>query len=197
MFDQFTKFCIYGKEKILIQGFLSISAVQNTGMGFGIMQGNNSAIIFLVLIFIGFMIMFRMQINPQTIISIENALPRIVITMILITFSFPLAGFLIDLLFGSIGFFAYMLTSTYNEVVQQTGGILDRPVEQLSLVEKYMGAGFSDLWPAKGISDANSVGHAFYNVMPNFIKLALDSTVGAGLAYVATKYFSWQLLFLL
>ncbi len=53
----------------------------------------------LVLIAIGFMIMFRMKINPQTVISLENALPRIVISLILITFSFPIAGFLIDLMY--------------------------------------------------------------------------------------------------
>ncbi len=56
-------------------------------------------ILVLILIIIGFMIMFRMKINPQTVISIENALPRIVISLILITFSFAIAGFLIDLMY--------------------------------------------------------------------------------------------------
>ena len=53
----------------------------------------------IVLIAIGFMIMFRAKINPQTIISVENALPKIVIALILITFSFAIAGFLIDLMY--------------------------------------------------------------------------------------------------
>lgn len=53
----------------------------------------------LVLIAIGFMIMFRMKLNPQTVISIESALPRIIISLILITFSFAIAGFLIDLMY--------------------------------------------------------------------------------------------------
>lgn len=53
----------------------------------------------LVMIVIGFMIMFRMKINPQTVISVENALPKIVITLILITFSFAIAGLLIDIMY--------------------------------------------------------------------------------------------------
>jgi hypothetical protein len=56
-------------------------------------------ILVIILVAIGFMIMFRMKLNPQTVISIENALPRIVVTLILITFSFAIAGFLIDLMY--------------------------------------------------------------------------------------------------
>jgi hypothetical protein len=53
----------------------------------------------LVLIAIGFMIMFRMKINAQTVIAVENSLPRIVISLLLITFSFPIAGFMVDLMY--------------------------------------------------------------------------------------------------
>ncbi|GAB4219191.1 MAG: hypothetical protein Fur009_4100 [Candidatus Microgenomates bacterium] len=59
-------------------------------------------IITLVLVTIGFMIMFRTKINPQTVISIENALPKIVIAMILITFSYPIVGLMIDLMYISL-----------------------------------------------------------------------------------------------
>ncbi|MCS6956488.1 MAG: hypothetical protein NZM02_01415 [Patescibacteria group bacterium] len=59
-------------------------------------------IITLVLVTIGFMIMFRTKINPQTVISIENALPKIIISMILITFSYPIAGLMIDLMYVSL-----------------------------------------------------------------------------------------------
>lgn len=56
----------------------------------------------MVLIGIGFMIMFRVKINPQTVISLENALPRIVLSLVLITFSFAIAGFLIDAMYIAI-----------------------------------------------------------------------------------------------
>ena len=52
-----------------------------------------------ILIAIGFMVMFRTKINPQTVISVENSLPKIIISLILITFSFAIAGFMIDLMY--------------------------------------------------------------------------------------------------
>lgn len=66
------------------------------------MRNFSFVIIVLVLVSIGFMIMFRMKINPQTVISIENALPKIIITLILITFSYPIVGLLIDLVYISL-----------------------------------------------------------------------------------------------
>ena len=56
-------------------------------------------VLVIILISIGFMIMFRVKLNPQTVISLENSLPRIVVTLLLITFSFPIAGFMIDLMY--------------------------------------------------------------------------------------------------
>lgn len=65
------------------------------------------AYVFFVLVFlsIGFMIMFRVKINPRTVITIQNSIPKIVITMILVTFSYAIAGLVIDLmyLFSAIG----------------------------------------------------------------------------------------------
>lgn len=79
------------------------------GVGFGaikpfaslwkIFRDLSYMLLVLVLIAIGFMIMFRAKINPQTVISVENALPKIVISLILITFSFAIAGFMIDLMY--------------------------------------------------------------------------------------------------
>jgi hypothetical protein len=58
------------------------------------------AYLFLVIVFIivGFMIMFRAKIDPQTVASIQNALPQLVIALILITFSYALAGLMFDLM---------------------------------------------------------------------------------------------------
>ncbi|MCX7996194.1 MAG: hypothetical protein N2691_00335 [Patescibacteria group bacterium] len=51
------------------------------------------------IVVVGFMIMFRYQIDSNTVISIENSLPRIVITLLLITFSFAIVGFMVDLMY--------------------------------------------------------------------------------------------------
>lgn len=48
---------------------------------------------------IGFMIMLRKKIDAQTIIGIQQALPGLVITLLLITFSYAIAGFVIDMIY--------------------------------------------------------------------------------------------------
>ncbi len=77
-------------------GFSALSPLLNLWKAF-----RNVAYSFLiiVLLVIGLMIMFRAKIDPRTVISLQSALPRIVITLILITFSYPIAGFLIDLMY--------------------------------------------------------------------------------------------------
>lgn len=81
-------------------GFAAIKPLMNL---WKIFRDVSYLLIVLVLVSIGFMIMFRMKLNPQTVISVENSLPKIVITLLLITFSFAIAGFLIDLMYLSIG----------------------------------------------------------------------------------------------
>src|SRR5260221_5595388 len=53
----------------------------------------------LIFLVVGFMIMFRRKLNPQTVTNIQNALPGLVIGLILVTFSYFLAALMIDLTF--------------------------------------------------------------------------------------------------
>lgn len=59
----------------------------------------NLAYLFFVIVFVGvgFMIMFRSKIDPQTVISIQNALPKIIVSLLLVTFSFAICSLLTDL----------------------------------------------------------------------------------------------------
>jgi hypothetical protein len=80
----------------------------------------NLAYLAFILIFViyGFMIMFRVKIDPRTVVSFQSALPKIVISLILVTFSYAIVGLLIDLsyllIFVSISFFqtANLIDST-------------------------------------------------------------------------------------
>jgi len=56
-------------------------------------------LLIIVIIAMAFMIMFRVKISPQAVITIQSALPKIVIALVLITFSYAIAGFLIDLMY--------------------------------------------------------------------------------------------------
>ncbi len=55
------------------------------------------ALLSIVLIIIGVMIMFRVEVSKRTIMTLQLALPRIVMSLILITFSYAIGGFFIDL----------------------------------------------------------------------------------------------------
>ncbi len=66
-------------------------------------------ILILVTIIMAFMIMFRVKISPQTVITIQSAIPKIIIALVLITFSYAIAGFLIDLVYVVMGIIAAIL----------------------------------------------------------------------------------------
>jgi len=113
-------------------------------------------ILVLILIAIGFMIMFRAKINPQTIISVENSLPKIVVALILITFSFPIAGFLIDLMYISIGIIAVFFSNVQNPPIWFSG----QPKE---ILNKFYFSTSLDIWQ-------NVMGISFENF--NILKLS-------------------------
>lgn len=72
--DQLSKFLVYGNQAELIRGFLEINAVKNTGMGFGMMQGQNTIIIFLTLIFIGLVMYYYDRIPKNKTLTIFTAM---------------------------------------------------------------------------------------------------------------------------
>lgn len=50
-----------------------------------------------IMIVIGFMIMFRNKIGGQALVTLGNTLPRIVVSLVLVTFSFAIIGLIIDI----------------------------------------------------------------------------------------------------
>jgi hypothetical protein len=54
----------------------------------------------LVMIVAGFMIMFRSKLGGQTVVTLGNMIPNVIIALILVTFSFAIVGLVID--FGSL-----------------------------------------------------------------------------------------------
>jgi len=100
-------------------------------------------VLVLIIVIIGFMIMMRKQINPQTEIAITNVLPRIVITLIAITFSFAIAGFLIDLMYLVMGLGGGLIISHFGDpsFVAMTGD-----AESKQLIESAQGMFSGDGW---------------------------------------------------
>lgn len=65
---------------------------------------------------IGLAIVFRVKIDARTVMTIQNQIPKIVISLILVTFSYAIAGFLIDIMYVLI----YLLLLTFNSITPQT-----------------------------------------------------------------------------
>ena len=86
-----------------------IPPAQAQGIGFGALDPilqtwktfRNLAYLFFVLIFlvIGFMIMFRHKINGQTVVTIQQAIPNIIVALLFVTFSYAIGGLLIDAMY--------------------------------------------------------------------------------------------------
>jgi hypothetical protein len=77
-------------------GFSALSPILTTWKVF-----RNIAYFFYVLLFliIGFMIMLRQKIGNQTAVGIQQALPNIVVSLLAVTFSYAIAGLLIDIMY--------------------------------------------------------------------------------------------------
>jgi len=60
------------------------------------------ALLAVIIIVVGFMVMFRKKIDPKTVVTVQNAIPRIVIALILVTFSYAIVGAMIDLMYLAI-----------------------------------------------------------------------------------------------
>ncbi len=109
----------YVKEKASALHIISPTYAQQTGVGFSTLspvqtlwsavRNISYALMVVVIIVMAFMIMFRTKISPQTVITVQSALPKIVVGLILITFSYAIAGFLVDLMYVVVGAFAAMI----------------------------------------------------------------------------------------
>ncbi|OGG07014.1 hypothetical protein A2777_04055 [Candidatus Gottesmanbacteria bacterium RIFCSPHIGHO2_01_FULL_40_15] len=73
------------------------------------------SVMIVIMIAIGFMVIFRMKIDPKTVISVQAALPKIVITLILITLSYPIIGFLVDLMYLSTAIIVSLLANGFEQ----------------------------------------------------------------------------------
>lgn len=75
-----------------------------------------------IMIVIGFMIMFRHKIGGQVMVTLGNSIPRVIVSLIFVTFSFTLMGFLID-----IGGFAMKLVAFVIYGSSDKGIAVDNP----------------------------------------------------------------------
>lgn len=51
---------------------------------------------------VGFAVMLRIHIDPRTVMTIQNQIPKLIIALILVTFSYAIAAFLVEIMYVSI-----------------------------------------------------------------------------------------------
>jgi hypothetical protein len=113
---------------------INTPAYAQVGVGFDVFQPvlslwrafRNIAYLLYVVVFviIGFMIMLRRKIDPQTVISIQSALPRLVITLLLITFSYAIAGLVIDFMYVAIYVPVFLLSAGSSRVFEEPSAVI-------------------------------------------------------------------------
>jgi len=109
---------IHAKEGKLTSGFEVMRITLPVWTAFR----NLSYVLFvLILVGMGFAIMFRVKISPQAVITIQAALPKIVIALILITFSYAIVGLLIDVVFFLNGLIANIFGSLAADLFKDFG----------------------------------------------------------------------------
>ncbi|MBI4033306.1 MAG: hypothetical protein HY377_02230 [Candidatus Blackburnbacteria bacterium] len=131
---------------------------------------------------LGFSIMFRTKVSPQAVMTIQTALPRLVVGLLLVTFSYAIVGFLIDLTYvfmgaliwglGAANLQNYDATRYFNEYVN--AGFYET-------VAFTIGRGAGGGWDAiRGVLTANigiGVGAAVGGILAGFLGFLLGPGV--------------------
>ena len=145
----------------------------------------NISYLFFILIFVavGVMIMFRQKLNPQTVISVQNALPGLIVALILVTFSFFLSGLIIDLAFLGTQLLGIIFLSQVGGVkdIGAAAGHVTQLLNTQNVINMFVNIVFNgDLW-----SQANVAGTSFSELI---FQRSTNGTVMGILGALATCF---------
>jgi hypothetical protein len=138
--------------------------------------------IILIMVVIGFMVIFRMKIDPKTVVSIQAAIPKIVLTLVIITFSYAIVGFLVDVMYLVMGILIYVVAQANPAWVSRVG----------DFQQHFMSAGLFELG-GKVFSVGFSTLDDFFKSGLNAIGATsvLGSIIGAVTTTVASGPIGW------
>lgn len=162
----------YAQQLEQSYGFRSLYPILEIWRGF-----RNLVFLFFVLIFsaIGIGIMFRLHVDARAVMTVQNQIPKLVIGLILISFSYAIAGLMIDFMYALI----FLL---FNVAAQMYESIGIDPVKFPGLNSNTIGFVNTLYSPHDGFSDLaefSFVGRAITGVMNSGI---MSVTMGASLS---------------
>ena len=188
---------------IYVKGILSKFSLVKTinAQGYGFNTGANAVqklwiatrnlsytLIVLAVIVMSFMIMFRVKISPQIVISVQSALPNVIFTIVLITFSYAIAGFAIDLMYVVIGLISQLLIAS---------GLTNLSFADMfgSLNTSYVGGMFYLMY-AYWVAFMYTAGVAFFSNLASFI-LGILIFIFSIIAILAIIFWSIKIIYVL
>ena len=124
----------------------------------------------IMFVVVGVMIMLRTKINAQTVITVQSALPNLVITLLLITFSYAIVGFMIDLMYFAIYATVYLISAA---------GIISTPTKAITRLMSY--SAWSVIFEGRN-SIISAVSLAIKEVLSGVSNLSMGARIGVGVA---------------
>ncbi len=135
-------FVAYNLQKLTVPGVKPTYAANPGGIGgvgyrslFPVLQlwslMRNIAYLFFAIIFVvvGLLIILGKKLDPKTALTVQTALPKIVISLVLVTFSYAIAGFVIDLMYVAIALIFSVLKPLLATNPTGTGDDLYRSIQ--------------------------------------------------------------------
>ncbi|MEK7550994.1 MAG: hypothetical protein AAB532_00110, partial [Patescibacteria group bacterium] len=119
---------------------------QNQGVGFdsinpligvwGVFRDISYFLFIFVFILIGIAIMLRAKIDPRTVMTIQNQIPKLIIGIIMVTFSFAVAGLLIDLMWVSTYVVIRVMSNADSNISvrKASEGLYNHPISYFDLM---------------------------------------------------------------
>ena len=97
----------------------------------------------IILIAAGFMVIFRTRISPQVSVTVQMIIPRLVISLVLVTFSYAIAGFVIDLMYvliaAVIGFIYFSQSAVNLSIINNLGDAVNSMTGNFNFVWHFLG----------------------------------------------------------
>ena len=128
----------------------------------------------LVFIVIGVAVMLRVKIDPRTVMTIQNQIPKIIIGLILVTFSYAIAGFLVDLMWVAI----YLSYGVFQSIMVSSPGLDVSSINPVSI------QGASPIGAIGGLGGISSISYHAAGSVGGLIASLFDNTWGTVIAAV-------------
>lgn len=112
-------------------GFCGLQPIFNLWVA---MRDFSYALLVIAFIFLGVGVMLRFKVDPRTVMNLQNQIPRVIIAILLITFSYAIAGGMVDLMWTVTYSGVNMIASTTPDAKVREG-CGNEPGDGVSLTE--------------------------------------------------------------